>query len=298
MQNHALLCGAVFAISVGVSGCSSSDNSGSKANVSVQYLGLGDSIAYGEDEFIPFTAEARPNGDAFVGYPDLLGKDLFKGQYANLGCPGATTSSYLSLDGEDNGCRMIQSDWLNTLHVQYTTTEADEADKELSMNDVKAITIGLGGNDLLLMLAGCSASHPDDDAAAVSCALTKLSATVKTGADNLATILKRMRDDGFTGELVYVNLYSTYLPTASATTAIKIWNSAMTSVVADADGQVADVFTAFADAAKAADGDPCAAGLLIPNPEDGGTPACDVHPSDMGAHLLADTVKAVPGFGP
>jgi hypothetical protein len=52
------------------------------------------------------------------------------------------------------------------------------------------------------------------------------------------------------------------------------------------------VFTAFTSAAKASDGDPCAAGLLIPNPVDGALPACDAHPSEMGTRLMADTVKA------
>jgi len=76
------------------------------------------------------------------------------------------------------------------------------------------------------------------------------------------------------------------------------WNKAMASVVADAKGRVADVFTAFADAAEAVDpdGDPCAAGLLIPNPDSAAMPACDVNLSTQGARLLADTIKATPGY--
>ena len=296
MRSHALLTTAVVALSLWVSGCSSSDSGTTKTGV--HYLGLGDSIAYGDDGFVPFTAEARPNGDGFVGYPDLLGKEIFKGQYANLGCPGATTASYLSLDGVDNGCRKIQQEWLNTLHVQYTSAEADKADEVLGMNEVRAVTLSIGGNDLLVTLAGCAAATPDDDKATFACAFAKLPQAIKTGADNLREILKRIRDDGFTGELIYVNLYSTYLATDSATLAVSAWNKAMAPVVTDAGGQVADVFAAFTEAGKASGGDPCAAGLLIPNPVADGTPACDVHPSDQGKRLLADTVSAVPGFGP
>jgi lysophospholipase L1-like esterase len=259
---------------------------------------LGDSIAYGQDTFVPYTADARPNGDAFIGYSDLLGPEDFGGHYANLGCPGATTDSYLSLDGVDNGCRMIQADWLDTLHVQYTTAEADEADKELGANPVKVITLSIGGNDLLLTLSGCDALTPDDATATLTCAIKELPQTIDKGATNLGTILKRIRDDGFKGPLVYVNLYSTYLPSDSATLAISAWNSAMAPVVTGAGGVVADEFTAFATAAAASGGDPCAAGLLIPNPDSTATPACDVHPTAQGARLLADTIKATPGYTP
>ena len=269
--------------------------------MSVHYLGLGDSIAYGDNGFIPFTKEARPNGDGFVGYPDLIGKDVFGGQYANLGCPGATTGSYLSADAVDNGCRDIQDKWLNTLHVQYTSPEADKADEELGANPVGTVTIDLGGNDLLLTLDDCSTKNNGDSGKTLTCALAAVPKTIQAGADNMATILKRIRDDGFTGQLIYVNLYSNYPASNLATGAISNWNTAMEPVVKDAGGQIADVFTAFADAAAAGDkdkADPCVAGLLIPNPDDGGTPACDVHPSEAGTKLIADTVKALPGFGP
>jgi len=297
MRNHVWGCAAVFLLSISSSGCSSSDSSAAAAK-GTQYLALGDSIAYGENGFVPFTVADRPNGDGFVGYPDLLGAQVFGGQYENLGCPGATTASYLSLEGVDNGCRKIQTEWLNTLHVQYTSTEADKADEVLGMNHVRVVTVGLGGNDLLLTLAACAEATPGDDAKTFSCALAELPKTIQAGADNLTQIFKRIHEAGFTGKLIYVNLYSTYRPADSATLAVSAWNNAMASVVADAGGTVADAFKAFADTGKAAGGDPCAAGLLIPNPVADGTPACDQHPSPKGARLLADTVKAVPGFAP
>jgi GDSL-like Lipase/Acylhydrolase family len=150
VQNRigALALGAVLALPL--AGCSSDDTASSTSGV--RYLGLGDSIAYGENGFVPYTAEARPNGDAFVGYPDLLGREVFDDHYANLGCPGATTNSFSSLDGEDNGCRDFQANWLNTLHVPYTTTEADKAEEILAMNDLQAVTLSIGGNDLLVTL--------------------------------------------------------------------------------------------------------------------------------------------------
>ena len=299
MQRSALLSTLALVFAVPVSACSSSSDSNNGAPPpSVHYLGLGDSIAYGENGFVPYTKEARPNGDAFVGYPDLLGRDDFGGQYANLGCPGATTDSFLSLDGVDNGCRMFQANWLDTMHVQYTTTEADKADELLTMNDVRVTTLSIGGNDLLLTLSNCAALTPGDANATLACALKEVPQTLSKGATNLGAILKRIRDAGFTGSLVYVNLYSTYLASDSATLAVSAWNNAMASVVSDAGGVVADAFTAFANAAADSGGDPCAAGLLIPNPDPAATPACDVHPTAQGARLLADTVKATAGYTP
>jgi lysophospholipase L1-like esterase len=296
MGRQLLLSSLAICLSLGLTACSSSDSGSSKG--SVKYLGLGDSIAYGENGFVPYTVDARPNGDAFVGYPDLIGKEDFGGQYANLGCPGATTDSYLSLDGVDNGCRDFQKDWLNTMHVQYTTAEADKADEELTMNDVRLVTLSIGGNDLLLTLANCAAQNPDDSQATLACALKDVPTTISNGASNLGKIIQRIQDAGFKGQFIYVNLYSTYLATDSATLAVSAWNNALAPVVTKAGGSVADVFSAFADAANSAGGDPCAAGLLIPNPDSTAMPPCDIHPSAQGARLLADTIKATPGYAP
>jgi hypothetical protein len=271
-------------------GCSSSDKAG--VETGVEYVAVGDSIAYGDNGFIDHTAVARPDPSVFVGYPDLVGKEVYDGHYVNLGCPGATTGSFSSLDETDNGCRAIQTDDPSILHVSYTTTQADEADTYLSMSDVKLITVSLGGNDLLLTLAACTAKTPDDPTTALNCAIANLPATLSAGATNLAALLQHFKDQGFKGQLLYVNLYSTYTAGDSATLAVSLWNSKMKTVVTDAGGTVADAFTAFTNAAKASDGDPCAAGLLIPNPVAGDMPACDAHPSDMGKRLLADTVKA------
>jgi lysophospholipase L1-like esterase len=185
----------------------------------------------------------------------------------------------------------------NTLHVPYTGTQADKAREILRKNKVKLVTISLGGNDLLHALNECTALTPDDSDAAFSCAVAALPQLLKDGASNLNAIVKQIRDD-FDGELIYVNLYSNYPSGDPATLAINGWNGKMAPLFEDASGEVADVFAAFAAEAKAADGDPCAAGLLIPNPDDGEAPACDVHPSEKGARLLADTIEATPGFAP
>ena len=55
------------------------------------------------------------------------------------------------------------------------------------------------------------------------------------------------------------------------------------------DAVVADAFTAFQQAAAAAGGKTCFAGLLNGNPANQMT--CDVHPSITGQRLLAKTVQ-------
>jgi lysophospholipase L1-like esterase len=297
MRSVASLWGLAIVCALSSVGCGSDSDDAQAPADQIEYLALGDSIAYGENLFIPDTKAARPNDDAFVGYPELIGPEVFDGHYANLACPGATTASYLSLDGVDNGCRDFQKKWGNTLHVAYTGTQADKATEILRSNQVKVVTIGLGGNDLLHALHECSDLTPDDPDAALSCAIAALPQVIKDGKANMQEIIDRIRED-FTGELIYVNVYSTYLTTDAATLGIGAWNTNMSPLFEDADGETADAFAAFSSEADKAGGDPCAAGLLIPNPEEGGTPPCDIHPSEKGARLLADTVEAVPGFSP
>jgi hypothetical protein len=298
MRSAAGFWGVTILLALASVGCSSdADEHEGVSPDNIEYLAVGDSIAYGENLFVPDTKKARPNGDAFVGYPDLIGPEIFGGHYANLGCPGATTASYLSLDGVDNGCRDFQEQWLDTLHVPYTGTQADKATEILRANKVKVVTVGLGGNDLLHALSECTAVTPDDPDAAFSCAVAALPQVIKDGVTNLEEIVKRIRQD-FDGELIYVNVYSTYATSDPATLAISAWNDNAGAPFEDSDGEVADVFTAFKAEAEKSDGDPCAAGLLIPNPVEGETPPCDIHPSESGARLLADTVEALPGFKP
>jgi lysophospholipase L1-like esterase len=63
-------------------------------------------------------------------------------------------------------------------------------------------------------------------------------------------------------------------------------NATITSVTYAFGGQVADGFGKFGKAVSHFGGDPCRAGLLIQNSD--GT--CDIHPSRLGADLLADAV--------
>lgn len=262
------------------------------------YLGIGDSIAYGQNGFIPYNAE-RPSESTFVGYPDLLGNAAFFGRYKNLGCPGESTASFFDVTAPDNGCKLIKQYAPTTLHVSYQVDQSDEVLALLATNRVQLVTISLGGNDLLLVQQSCVAKTPTDPAAIAACLGAEAPAAIGNAAANVGRIFTTLRTSGYRGQIVYVNLYATNASDPTAAGPIAAFNGAMQAAAtaanssANANVKVADAFTPFANASKAFGGDACAAGLLIPNPVQpvpAGQPACDIHPTRAGARLLAKSV--------
>src|SRR5882724_11111858 len=77
MRCHLLVSTIVALSAFPLVGCSSSDSAAPKAGV--QYLAVGDSIAYGDNGFIAHTADARPDPGVYVGYPDLVGMERYDG---------------------------------------------------------------------------------------------------------------------------------------------------------------------------------------------------------------------------
>jgi lysophospholipase L1-like esterase len=262
------------------------------------YLGIGDSIAFGQNGFIPYTPEARPDASAFVGYPDMLGNTIFFGRYKNIGCPGESTASFFDVTAPDFGCQSIKQFAPNTLHVPYQGSQSAEVLSLLATNHVKLVTISIGGNDLLLVQKICVEKTPTDPGAVAQCLAAEAPAAIGGAAANVGRIFSTLRASGYRGQIAYVNLYATNYADPTLTGAVSGLNNAVKSVVAAANAQhanirVADAFTPFSLAAKPFGGDACAAGLLIRNPVQpvpAGQPACDVHPSPEGARLLAKAV--------
>jgi lysophospholipase L1-like esterase len=90
-----------------------------------------------------------------------------------------------------------------------------------------------------------------------------------------------------------VNYYSPDYTNVLETALVKLLNRTLADVAAHG-AVVADAFTAFQKAASTsfAGGNTCKAGLLNVNPSDATQTSCDVHPSQSGQQLLADTVEA------
>jgi lysophospholipase L1-like esterase len=248
------------------------------------YLALGDSVAFGEDGFIPWTDPSRDRAVGFVGYPELLSFDPAFDGVANLACPGETTGSFLSATAADNGCREYRSLHPHGLHTNYPgETQGEAALAFLAESpDTRLITLNLGGNDLLLVLAGC-ASAPD----LAACAAAALPGAITQAATNLASILGAIRGSGYAGKIVYLTQYSTNYNDPLQSAALPAFNDALAGVASQFGVTIADGYAAFQRASHGSDGDPCAAGLLIPSPSHDGT--CDKHPSRRGQALLALT---------
>jgi phospholipase/lecithinase/hemolysin len=106
---------------------------------------------------------------------------------------------------------------------------------------------------------------------------------------NLVTILSNLRDAGFKGIIVVVNYYSVDYSDTNETAITAALNQTLAAASAQAGGIVADVFTAFQGAARPASGHTCKAGLLNVSPQN--QFACDIHPSQSGQKLIAQTVE-------
>ncbi len=241
-------------------------------------LALGDSVVYG---YITADGPAYLNPSNFLGYPEIVG-DALRLDVANASCPGETTSGFLSLTGDDNGCRTFRANF--PLHERYTTTQFDYALAYLGANKrkTKLVTVSLGANDGFRLLAACK----NDPA----CIQAGLPATLGMIFANLNTTLSNIRATGFKGVLMVVNYFSLDYGDASQTGLTVALNQALAGAAAANSAVVADAFTAFQQAAAPAGGKTCFAALLNGNPAN--QTQCDVHPSLSGQRLLAKTVEA------
>lgn len=242
-------------------------------------LALGDSVVFG---YIAQDGYAYVNADNFVGYPAYVGRDL-RLDAVNASCPGETTSGFISLAGVDNGCRPYRANY--PLHVSYPTSQLDFAVSYLAGHrQTKLVTIGLGANDGFLLQNACAGD--------VACIQAGLPALLNAVHSNMNTILSNLRATGFRGVLMVVNYYSLDYSDPVQTGFTAALNRVLALAAAANRAEVADVFTAFQAAASTpfAGGKTCRAGLLNASAQN--QLVCDVHPSQSGQMLLANTVEA------
>jgi hypothetical protein len=210
--------------------------------------------------------------------------------------PGETSGSFWISGAPDNGCNgrgpQGQPPFKTSigLHTNYTGTQLQFALSLLTSNKhINLVTLGIGGNDLLMVEAQCAA-HPVPSFAA--CVQAVLPGALQSYAFNLTAILTALRVK-YDGTLVLVKNYS---PSADPLfiEAVSALDSVMMQVGVNFGVKFADGFTAFQIASALFlspvaphNGDPCAAGLLIRLTA---TTTCDVHPSPLGRNVLAATV--------
>ena len=241
------------------------------------YLALGDSVTFG---YITQAGFEYRNSDNVVGFPAYVG-DILGMTATNAGCPGETTAGFISATGADNGCRPYRANF--PLHTGYSGTQLQFATAFLNSHpNTKLVTVLLGANDAFLLQGSCQ-----NNPACIAAGLPTLLATIRS---NLDTILAAIQSAHFNGKLVVLNYYALDYSDAAATALTQLLNGAIADAAHANGAIVADEFSAFQQAAAAAGGHTCAAGLLNASPQNQFT--CDVHPSQTGAQLLAQTVAA------
>jgi lysophospholipase L1-like esterase len=242
------------------------------------YLALGDSVAFG---YITQAGFAYINPDNFVGYPAYLGEAL-RFDAADASCPGETTGSFLSSSNRDNGCRGYRARF--PLHVAYSSTQLEFATSFLEAHrETRLVTLTLGANDLLLLADSCGG-----ELSCISAGLPHALAAIST---NMQTILAALRATGFHRAIVVSNYSSLDYNDAARTGIIQRLNQALTTAAAALGALVADTFTPVETVASNpfAGGSPCRAGLLNAFPAN--QFLCDIHPSQSGQRLIAETIR-------
>lgn len=245
-------------------------------------LALGDSVVFG---YITQAGHAYVNASNFIGSPEYLA-GLIGADMVNAGCPGETTSSFLSSTGGDNGCRAFRS--VFPLHAAYASTQMAFAIQFLREHRrVRLVTIGLGANDAFLLQKAC-ATDPNPD----QCIEAGLPAVLASVGSNLATILAELRATGYGGVIVIANYYSLDYSDPANTALTALLNQAIAAPAKVYGAVIADVFSAFQKVVSnpVVGGKTCNAGLLNVDPQDPTESLCDIHPTQSGQRLIAKTV--------
>lgn len=272
---------AAAALAVGLLSTSGPGAVASNDSSGRSYLALGDSVVFG---FITGDGFAYVNPNNFVGYPDYAGRALGLDS-VNASCPGEASGGFQipPPGGNDNGCRPFKAHF--PLHVSYAgaATQMDFATRFLTgHHNTHLVTLGLGANDAFILQRVCGADQ--------ACLLAGLA----TMSQNLGSILGKIRATGYKGVLEVVNYYALDYGDANSVQGAQLLNHFVTATAAAHGAVVADVFTAWKNAASVAGGHSCEAGLL--NIAEGKPPApafpnCDVHPSQSGQQLIARVVE-------
>lgn len=242
----------------------------------VEYLALGDSLAFGWDPSVVPTS-----ADIYVGYPDFVA-DALRDELTNASCPGETSGHFIDLAAPDRGCGYYRA--VNgPLHVAaYTGTQLAFADAFLADHPkTQLITIDIGANDVSNLKDACGGVP--------TCILGGLSGVLAAVSAHLDTIYGHLRTlDGSRHKLVALTIYSTDYADPALTGVVMALNDVVAARTLAWGGIVADGFGAWGAAAVPYGGDTCAAGLRIVTST---SPLrCDDHPSASGHRLLANAI--------
>jgi lysophospholipase L1-like esterase len=242
------------------------------AGTPATYLALGDSVPFG----FRLLADPAPYGnpDNFVGYPEIIARDLGL-NLLNASCPGESTDSFIDYTQPSNGCENFYRAKPFPLHVDYLGAQLAYAVHVLETTpNVKLVTVQLGANDGFL----CQASTADGCTSPAE--IAALASHIRA---NMAVILRTLRQTGYAGRIVAVTYYSPNYADPVLTGQVLAINSAITLAALLTETSIASGFLAFLGPSLRAGGSPVAAGLTLS--------LADIHPTAAGQRLLATTVE-------
>ncbi len=240
------------------------------------YLALGDSVTFGYQESTTRPAPDYFNASTFVGYPEMIAKQLHV-TVANPACPGETSGSLISVSIPSNGCENGYRK-IYPLHVRYRGSQLSYAVSFLrSHPGVRLVSLMIGANDAFL----CE-EHTADHCASPS----ERQATARQISGNVRRILQTIRVNArYRGQLAILNYYSTDYSSPSSNAGTLLIDQALDSAAKPFHVEYASGYNEFQAASVKYADKPCLAGLITQL--NGVTGDCGVHPTYAGQALLA-----------
>jgi lysophospholipase L1-like esterase len=201
------------------------------------YLSLGDSIAFGYQPNLVAAGDVNP-ADYRSYAEDLAGVDRAL-TLVNYGCPGETTGTLIA-----GGCP-----WPAPLHNSYggATSQLAAAKAFLTAHpgQVSLVSIDIGSNDLLALVAQCEATATST-AALQTCLTTGLPATLATIATNYEIVLQTIKTLAPNARIVMFNLYNPLaLTLPGSDQLIAVVNQTLAAVAVGAHVSLANAFGAI-----------------------------------------------------
>jgi lysophospholipase L1-like esterase len=249
------------------------------------YLALGDSVTFGYEEATVVPAPNYPVASSFLGYPELLGKELHL-TVANAACPGETSSSLVDATAQSNGCENTPTKGnvgyrtQFPLHVKYSGSQLAYAVSYLKKHQkVRLVSLMIGANDFFV----CQETTADQ-----CTSLTEQAGVLATVGKNVKTILSTIRNKAhYGGQIAILNYYSTNYASQAGDAQSALLNQTVDTAAKPFHVVVADGFGELEAGSAHSGGNTCTAGLLTQL----STGGCGIHPSYAGQSLLAQAVE-------
>jgi lysophospholipase L1-like esterase len=142
---------------------------------------------------------------------------------------------------------------------------------------VELVTVALGANDVLDLVAACGGEP--------TCVNAGIGGVLAAVYGNVSELLSALRGAGYEGPIVVPSYYA---PSPAWTELVSALNYYLGLAAAGSGAVPVDLQALFGS-------DPCGAGLLIPlDPLDPGA-GCDTHPSEAGDRLVATAIASAIG---